>query len=91
MPQQVTQHPQPLTSHVPPLPSSAGMAAYGCIRAINTLLSGVSSLPELFPMLEELLFPIMHKMISTEGQDSFEEVGGEGQMWRGATGGARYY
>ena len=44
------------------------------MKALNTLLSCVSSLPELFPTLEELLFPLMQKMISTEGQDIFEEV-----------------
>ena len=44
------------------------------MKALNTLLSCVSSLPELFPTLEELLFPLMQKMISTEGQDIFEEA-----------------
>jgi len=71
----------------PVRPSPAGMAAYGCIKALNTLLSSVSGLPELLPALEEILFPIMHKMISTAGQDVFEEVnGGE----RGAVGGGAY-
>ncbi|GAX74708.1 hypothetical protein CEUSTIGMA_g2156.t1 [Chlamydomonas eustigma] len=52
----------------------AAMAAYGCIKAINTLLSSVSSLSELHLPLEEILFPVMQKMISTEGQDIFEDV-----------------
>lgn len=73
-----------------PLPP-AGMAAYGCIKALNTLLSSVSGLPELLPTLEEILFPIMQKMISTTGQDVFEEVNGgqrgEGYMkWKNTFG-----
>jgi hypothetical protein len=56
------------------LPLAAGIAAYGCIKALNTLLESVASLKPLFPALEELLFPIMQKNISTDGQDIFEEV-----------------
>lgn len=45
------------------------------MRALNTVLSSVAGLPALFPALEDVLFPIMEKMISTDGQDIFEEVG----------------
>ena len=38
------------------------------------MLESVSTLTHLFPQLEEILFPIMHKMCSQEGQDVFEEV-----------------
>jgi len=53
----------------------AGIAAYGCLRAINTLLESVAGLgPQLYPVLEEQLYPMMHKLISSEGQDVIEEV-----------------
>ena len=38
------------------------------------MLESVSTLTHLFPQLEEILFPIMHKMCSQDGQDVFEEV-----------------
>eukprot|EP00891_Asterochloris_glomerata_P009638 jgi/Astpho2/9638/fgenesh1_pm.00146_%23_24_t len=50
------------------------LAAFGCLRAISTVLESVSTLTHLFPQLEEILFPIMHKMCSQDGQDVFEEV-----------------
>eukprot|EP00963_Diacronema_lutheri_P005023 scaffold370_cov349-Pavlova_lutheri.AAC.8 len=50
------------------------MAAVGCLRAIATILESVNALPHLYPAMEEVLFPIMSKMISTEGQDVLEEV-----------------
>lgn len=54
---------------------AAGLAAYGCLRAINTLLESVSGLgPELFPSLEAALYPMLYKLISSEGQDVMEEV-----------------
>lgn len=34
----------------------------------------VSGLPQLLPQLESILFPIMQRMVSTEGQDVFEDV-----------------
>ena len=34
----------------------------------------VSGLPQLLPQLEGILFPIMQRMVSTEGQDVFEDV-----------------
>lgn len=49
------------------------MAAYGCLKALNTLLDSTSSLAgQLYPRLEEVCWPIMARMISTEGQDVFE-------------------
>lgn len=50
------------------------IAAYGCIKALSTLLDSISNLHHLFPPLEEILFPLMQKLISTEGQDVFEDV-----------------
>ncbi|KAK9839718.1 hypothetical protein WJX81_008385 [Elliptochloris bilobata] len=50
------------------------LAAYGCLRALYTVLESVSGLPQLLPQLEGILFPIMQRMVSTEGQDVFEDV-----------------
>lgn len=50
------------------------MASYGCMRALSTVLDSVSSMPALFPQLEEILFPVMQRLSSTDGQDVFEEV-----------------
>ena len=50
------------------------MAAYGCMRALSTVLDSVSSMSALFPELEAILFPLMQRLTSTEGQDVFEEV-----------------
>jgi hypothetical protein len=50
------------------------MAAYGCLRALSTVLDSVSSMPALFPQLEAILFPVMQRLCSTDGQDVFEEV-----------------
>ena len=50
------------------------MAAYGCMRALSTVLDSVSTMPALFPQLEAILFPVMQRLCSTEGQDVFEEV-----------------
>ena len=50
------------------------LAAVGCLRAISTILESVSSLPELYVQLEPVLFPIMQKMTTQEGQDVYEEV-----------------
>ena len=50
------------------------MAAYGCMRALSTVLDSVSGMSPLFPELEAILFPLMQRLTSTEGQDVFEEV-----------------
>ena len=50
------------------------MAAYGCISALSTVLDSVSAMPALFPELEAILFPLMQRLTSTDGQDVFEEV-----------------
>ena len=50
------------------------LASLGCLRAISTILDSVSGVPELYPRLEVLLLPVMQRMISTDGQDVFEEV-----------------
>ncbi|KAK2459212.1 secondary alcohol dehydrogenase (SADH2) [Trifolium repens] len=53
-------------------PSS--LAAVGCLRAISTILESVSSLPQLFVQIEPTLLPIMRSMLTTDGQEVFEEI-----------------
>ncbi|KAJ3675691.1 hypothetical protein LUZ60_004733 [Juncus effusus] len=53
---------------------SGALAAVGCLRAISTILESVSSLPHLFPQVEPTLMPIMRRMLSSDGQDVYEEV-----------------
>nr|XP_017226651.1 PREDICTED: importin beta-like SAD2 isoform X2 [Daucus carota subsp. sativus] len=50
------------------------LAAVGCLRAISTILESVSSLPQLFVSIEPTLLPIMRRMLTTDGQEVFEEV-----------------
>nr|GLL41506.1 importin beta-like SAD2 [Ipomoea trifida] len=50
------------------------LAAVGCLRAISTILESVSRLPHLFEQIEPTLFPIMRRMLTTDGQDVYEEV-----------------
>ena len=50
------------------------MAAYGCMRALSTVLDSVSGMAALFPELEAILFPLMQRLASNEGTDVFEEV-----------------
>ncbi|XP_057489384.1 importin beta-like SAD2 [Actinidia eriantha] len=50
------------------------LAAVGCLRAISTILESVSRLPHLFVHVEPTLLPIMRRMLSTDGQEVFEEV-----------------
>ena len=54
--------------------AGGALAGYSVLRAISTVLDAVSSLPELYPQLEELLYPILEKYTSEEGLDVFEEV-----------------
>ncbi|XP_042007159.1 importin beta-like SAD2 isoform X2 [Salvia splendens] len=50
------------------------LAAVGCLRAISTILESVNSLPGLFIHIEPTLLPIMRRMLTTDGQEVFEEV-----------------
>ncbi|KAK3005637.1 hypothetical protein RJ639_017008 [Escallonia herrerae] len=50
------------------------LAAVGCLRAISTILESVSRLPHLFVHVEPTLLPIMRRMLTTDGQEVFEEV-----------------
>ncbi|XWS35270.1 hypothetical protein CRYUN_Cryun21dG0111700 [Craigia yunnanensis] len=50
------------------------LAAVGCLRAISTILESVSRLPRLFVQIEPTLLPIMRRMLTTDGQEVFEEV-----------------
>ncbi|PON38011.1 Coatomer beta subunit [Parasponia andersonii] len=53
---------------------SGALAAVGCLRAISTILESVSRLPHLFVQVEPTLLPIMRRMLTTDGQEVFEEV-----------------
>ncbi|KAJ3697379.1 hypothetical protein LUZ61_001084 [Rhynchospora tenuis] len=53
---------------------SGALAAVGCLRAISTILESVSSLPHLFGQVEPTLMPIMRRMLTSDGQDVYEEV-----------------
>ena len=50
------------------------LAAFGCLRALSTVLESVSSLPHIFPALEPIVFPVLQRMCGQEGQDVFEEI-----------------
>ncbi|GAB2272657.1 secondary alcohol dehydrogenase (SADH2) [Dionaea muscipula] len=50
------------------------LAAVGCLRAISTILESVHRLPHLFVRIEPILLPIMRRMLTTDGQEVFEEV-----------------
>lgn len=50
------------------------LAAVGCLRAISTILESVSRLPHLFVHIEPTMLPIMRRMLTTDGQEVFEEV-----------------
>uniref|UniRef100_A0A383WBL3 Importin N-terminal domain-containing protein n=1 Tax=Tetradesmus obliquus TaxID=3088 RepID=A0A383WBL3_TETOB len=52
----------------------AAVAAYGCLKALNTLLDGVAEMKHLLPVLEEVLYPVMAKCLSSDGQDVLEDV-----------------
>ncbi|XP_078156294.1 importin beta-like SAD2 [Carex rostrata] len=53
---------------------SGALAAVGCLRAISTILESVSSLPHLFGQVEPTLMPIMRRMLTSDGQDVYEEI-----------------
>uniref|UniRef100_A0A7N0UGH1 Importin N-terminal domain-containing protein n=1 Tax=Kalanchoe fedtschenkoi TaxID=63787 RepID=A0A7N0UGH1_KALFE len=53
---------------------AGALAAVGCLRAISTILESVSRLPHLFLQIEPILLPILQKMLTTDGQEVFEEV-----------------
>lgn len=50
------------------------LAAYGVLRAMSTVLESIHALPHLYAQMEEVLFPILERYTSTDGQDIFEEV-----------------
>uniref|UniRef100_A0A0E0P7G2 Importin N-terminal domain-containing protein n=1 Tax=Oryza rufipogon TaxID=4529 RepID=A0A0E0P7G2_ORYRU len=53
---------------------TGALAAVGCLRAISTILESISSLPHLFPQIELTLLPILRRMLTSDGQDVYEEV-----------------
>ncbi|XP_019166178.1 PREDICTED: importin beta-like SAD2 homolog isoform X1 [Ipomoea nil] len=50
------------------------LAAVGCLRAIGTILVSVNQFPHIFEQIEPTLLPIMHRMLTIDGQEVFEEV-----------------
>ncbi|GBG85770.1 hypothetical protein CBR_g40497 [Chara braunii] len=50
------------------------LAAVGCLQAISAILESIGSLPHLFPQLEPTLLPILKKMLTTDGEEVYEEV-----------------
>uniref|UniRef100_A0ACD5UPG2 Uncharacterized protein n=1 Tax=Avena sativa TaxID=4498 RepID=A0ACD5UPG2_AVESA len=53
---------------------SGALAAVGCLRALSTILESISSLPHLFIQIEPTLMPILRRMLTSDGQDVYEEV-----------------
>ncbi|OVA18810.1 Importin-beta [Macleaya cordata] len=53
---------------------SGALAAVGCLRAISTILESVSRLPDYFIKIEPTLLPIMRRMLTSDGQEVYEEV-----------------
>ncbi|KAI9119500.1 hypothetical protein K1719_009376 [Acacia pycnantha] len=62
------------TSEADEADDAGALAAVGCLRAISTILESVSRLPHLFVEVEPTLLPIMRRMLTTDGQEVFEEV-----------------
>ena len=50
------------------------LAAVGCLRAICTILESVSRLPQLFVQVEPTLVPIMHRMLTSDGQGMYSNT-----------------
>ncbi|KAF6162304.1 hypothetical protein GIB67_008433 [Kingdonia uniflora] len=50
------------------------LAAAGCLRAISTILESVSGIPHLFVEIEPTILPIMGKMLTSDGQEVYEDV-----------------
>jgi len=55
---------------------SAGvLAAYGCMKAMSTVVDAVSNLPHLLPPLEEVFFPVLETLLGgAHGDDLMEET-----------------
>lgn len=53
---------------------SGALAGYSLLSAMETVLDAISSVAELYPQMEELLFPILERFTSSDGLDVFEEV-----------------
>jgi hypothetical protein len=57
-----------------PFSGGGALAGYSLLGAMETVLDAVSSVPELYPQMEDLLFPILERYISQEGLEIFEEA-----------------
>ena len=53
---------------------AGALAAVGCLRAISTIMESISTLPHMYPQIEQMCMPIMVKMLSADEQDVYEEV-----------------
>ena len=53
---------------------SGPLAGYTLLSAMETVLEAISSVPHLYPQMEELLFPILERFTSQDGLDVFEEA-----------------
>ena len=50
------------------------LATVCCLCAISTILESVSRLPELFVQVEPTLVPIMHTMLTSDGQGMYSNT-----------------
>ena len=50
------------------------LGAFSCLRAISTVLESVSNLPDIFPSLEDCVWPLLQRHCSQEGLDVYEEI-----------------
>lgn len=51
------------------------LAAYGCMRAMSTVIEAVSSRPQLLPPIEEVFYPVLGSMLGGSfGDDLLEET-----------------
>lgn len=55
---------------------SGTLAGYSILSAIITVLEAVSDLQELYPPLEDLLYPVLNRYLNKDGEDIFQELMG---------------
>eukprot|EP00741_Cyanophora_paradoxa_P019839 tig00000217_g19147.t1 len=52
----------------------SGLAAMGCMRAINLTMQSVHARPDLYPAMEAAMLPLIAHMLKPAGVEYFEEV-----------------
>jgi hypothetical protein len=52
----------------------AAMAAMQCIRSLNAILYACSTLPQIYPKLEEIATPMLDKLMMEEGIEWYEDT-----------------